>query len=99
MATTVSRPRPRQLPVCRRRQGSHVLTPQSYRHQHPARARIRRVMGAANRAPGTHITGPDSAGGVGVMGRPNAAPRAYVMGGPDAGARFVDSLFTGGTTR
>lgn len=109
MATTISRRRLRQLQICRLRQGSHVLRPQSDRHQH-VRADNPRVMGPANRAPGTPIMGaPGSAGSVGVMGGPDAGRRAYVMGGPDAGPRadvmggsdlsFVDSLFTGGTTR
>jgi hypothetical protein len=109
MAITNS-PRVRQLQVCRQRQGSHVLRPQSDHHQHPVRADIPRLMGPANRAPGTPVTGaPDSAGGVGVMGGNDLGPRAYLMGGPDTGPQadvmgrsdlsFVDSLFIGGTTR
>jgi hypothetical protein len=110
MATAISPTPLRQLEGCRLRQGSHVLSPQSDRHQHPARADIPRVMGSANRAPGIPVMGaPDSAGGVSVMGGTYVGGWGYVMGGPDTGPRadvmgrsdlsFVDSLFTGGPTR
>jgi hypothetical protein len=88
MTTTISRPRSRQRQVSRLRQGSRVLRPHSGRHQHPIRAEIPRMMGPANRAPGTPIMGaPDPAGGVGVVGGPDAGPRVYAMGAPDAGPR------------